>query len=75
MRGRSRHKLPVMVVNVPGYTLLEGSDTYNENASILMQLNSRPRIQGLRRMGASVVNWNPNRQGLAATLMKMVKSG
>ena len=75
MRGRSRHKLPVMVVNVPGYTLLEGSGTYDENASILMQLNSRPRIQGLRRMGASVVNWNPNRQGLAATLMKMVKSG
>jgi uncharacterized protein (DUF58 family) len=74
MRGRSRHSLPVMVINLPGYTLLENSQIADENASILMQLNARPRIQGLRRLGASVINWDPNRQGLAVTLMQMVKS-
>jgi uncharacterized protein (DUF58 family) len=74
MRGRSRHSLPVMVINLPGYSLLEDSQIYDENASILMQLNARPRIQSLRRLGASIVNWNPNRQGLAATLLQMVKS-
>jgi uncharacterized protein (DUF58 family) len=72
-RGRRRRKLPVMVVSVDAYNIIERVEEYDENAAMLMHLETRPRIQQLRRLGASVLEWNPRREGIASALLREAK--
>ncbi len=74
LRGRQRRKLPVMIINVPSYNILTGGDEYNANTSVLMQLNTRPRVQQLRRLGASVLDWNPKKESFGTALLKLMKT-
>ncbi len=74
LRGRQRHKLPAMVINVAGYNIVSNNDGYENNTTVLMQLNARPRVQQLRRLGTSVLDWNPRKESFGTALLKQVKT-
>ena len=74
LRGRQRRKLPVMVINVARYNVIPKHDKYDENTSVLMQINSRPRISQLRQLNASVLDWNPRKENFSTALLKQVKT-
>ncbi len=74
LRGRRRRKLPVMVINVAGYHVIPKLDRYDENTALMLQLHNRPLAQQLRRLGASVLEWNPGQENFSAALLRQVKT-
>jgi uncharacterized protein (DUF58 family) len=73
LRGRQKRKLPVMVINVARHNIIPKREIYDDNASILMQLNTKPYISQLRKLNASVLDWNPQQESFSAALLKQVK--
>ncbi|MFC1942229.1 DUF58 domain-containing protein [Chloroflexota bacterium] len=73
-RGRRRRKLPVMVINVAGYHVIPKLDLYDENTALMLQLQNRPLAQQLRRLGTSVLEWNPGRENFSTALLRQVKT-
>jgi hypothetical protein len=63
-----------MVINIPGYQIVSNHNSYDNNTSIFMKLNTRPRIQQLRRLGSSVIEWNPKKESLGTALLKIMKT-
>lgn len=74
LRGRQRRKLPVMVINVPAYNILAGDGEFDANTQLLMQLNTRPRELHLRRLGTSVLDWNPKKENFGTALLRLMKT-
>lgn len=72
-RGRRRRRLPVMVLSVAGYHVASRRDQYDDNTALLLQLETRPLVQQLRRLGASVLEWNPRQEGFGTALLRQVK--
>jgi uncharacterized protein (DUF58 family) len=72
-KGSHKRRLPIMVINIPGYSMVAGKGYCDENAALMMQLNTRPRIQQIRALGATVLNWNPLNQNLSAALLKSLR--
>jgi uncharacterized protein (DUF58 family) len=73
LRGRQKRKLPVMVINIPGYNIMPVRNEYDINNPVVMKLTTRPRIQQIRRLGASVLDWNPRKEGFGTALLKLLK--
>jgi len=73
MRGRQRRKLPLMVINVAGYNVMPARNDYEINNPVIMKLNTRPRIMQLRKLGASVLDWNPRKESFGTALLKLMK--
>jgi uncharacterized protein (DUF58 family) len=74
LRGRRRRKLPVMIVSVAGYNIIPRLNEYDENSAMMLQLQTRPQAQQLRRMGASLLEWNPRKENFGAALLRQVKA-
>ena len=74
LRGRKRRKIPVIVINVPGYHLVPRHDTYDDNAALFLKLESRPLAMQVRRLGASLLEWNPKKENFSTALMRQVKT-
>jgi uncharacterized protein (DUF58 family) len=74
LRGRQKRKLPVMVIHVPGYRIVADHGEFAECARTLSELNTRPRVQHLRNLGSTVMEWNPRRETFSASFFKMVKT-
>jgi hypothetical protein len=74
LRGRRTRKLPVMVVSVAGYNMIPRLDKYDENSALLLQLQTRPQAQQLRRTGASILEWNPRQENFSTALLRQVKT-
>ncbi len=71
MHCGGNHRLPVTVINIPGYSMISGKGEFDENAALLMQLTTRPKIQQLRALGADVLNWNPLTENINILLHKI----
>jgi uncharacterized protein (DUF58 family) len=71
--GGHRRHLPILVLNIPGYSMVAGQGSIDENATLMMRLNTRPRIQQIRALGAAVMNWDPLKENLNAALVKTLK--
>ena len=74
LRGRRRRKLPVLVINIAGYHIIPKLDQYDENTSTMLRLHNRPLVQQLRRLGTSVLEWNPGRENFSTALLRQVKT-
>jgi uncharacterized protein (DUF58 family) len=74
LRGRQKRKLPVMVINVAGYNIMPARNEYETNNPVIMKLNTRPRLMQLRRLGASVLDWNPRQESFGTALLKLMKA-
>jgi uncharacterized protein (DUF58 family) len=73
LRGRQRRKLPLIIINVAGYYVIPSRQKYDDNALRLLQLRTRPTILRLRRLGASLLDWNPRQEIFSTAFMKQVK--
>jgi len=73
LRGRQRRKLPVIIINVAGYNVVPTRNNYETNIPVIMNLNTRPRITQLRRLGASVLDWNPRKVSFGTALLSLMK--
>jgi len=74
LRGRRRRKLPVMVVSVPGYNIIPRVNEFDENSAALLQLQTKPQTQLIRRLGASLLEWNPRQENFSTALLRQVKA-
>jgi len=74
LRGRKRRKLPVMVIDIPAYNIIPREDVYDENAAQFLKLETRPLTLQLRRLGASVLEWNPRLTNFSTALLRQVKT-
>jgi len=74
LRGRRRRELPVMVINIAGYYIIPKLDRYDENTSTMLRLHNRPLVQQLRRLGISVLEWNPSQENFSTALLRQVKT-
>jgi uncharacterized protein (DUF58 family) len=74
LRGRRTRKLPVMVVSVAGYNIIPRLDGYDDNSALMLQLQTRPQALQLRRMGASLLEWNPRQENFSTALLRQVKT-
>ena len=72
--GRRRRKMPVLVINVAGYHIIPKLDRYDEAAALMLQLHNRPLAQQLRRLGTSVLEWNPSQENFSTALLRQVKT-
>jgi uncharacterized protein (DUF58 family) len=74
LRGRRTRKLPVMVVSVAGYNIIPRLDKYDDNSALMLQMQTRPQVQQLRRTGASLLEWNPRQENFSTALLRQVKT-
>jgi uncharacterized protein (DUF58 family) len=67
--GRLRRRPSIIVFNVQGYNIAAQRDVEGIAAELL-DFRNRPLSGILRKMGATVVNWNPQTQSFAQALIK-----
>ncbi len=67
--ARIRKHPPIIIFNVLGYSIAAQSEEEGMAAELLNYRN-RPVYRALRRMGATVVNWDPHTQSFAQALIK-----
>jgi len=67
--GRLRQRPSILVFNVRGYSVAAQSEE-EVMASELLEFHNRPVYATLRRLGATVVTWNPRTQSFAQALIQ-----
>ncbi len=67
--GRLRRRPSIIVFNVQGYKIAAQREVEGIAAELL-DFRNRPLTGILRKMGATVVNWNPKTQSFAQALIK-----
>jgi len=67
--GRWRQRSSIIVFNVLGYSVAAQSPE-EEMAAEVLEFHNRPVYAALRRLGATVVNWNPRTQSFARALLE-----
>lgn len=68
--GRRRKRVPLMVVNVLSYYLNPTPPSeYREYAIMLQRIKHSPIASKLRRVGATVVEWNPQKDRFTTVLL------
>ena len=73
LRGNLRKGLPIMVISIAGYNIIPKTAEYEDNAATLIYLKTRPLANSLRRMGASLLEWNPSKETFANSLLRQVR--
>ena len=68
--GILRYRNPsIIIFNVRGYSVVAQSEE-EKMAAELLEFHNNPVYASLRRLGATVVNWNPLTQSFAQSLLK-----
>lgn len=73
LRGSLRKGLPIMVISVAGYNIIPKMEEHEDNTAVLMYLKTRPLVNSLRRLGVSVLEWNPTKENFANSLLRQVR--
>lgn len=71
-RGRLKRRLPLVIISIGGYTMLPQRNSYERNASELIQIETRPDVKKLRALGATVIEWNPKRVNFTTALVRQL---
>jgi uncharacterized protein (DUF58 family) len=67
--GRLKRRPSIVIFNVQGYSVA-AQDDEEEMAAELLHFRNRPVYTAFRRMGATVVNWDPRSQSFAQALIQ-----
>jgi hypothetical protein len=59
---------------VAGYTTIPTRGEYEGHAAVLLRVQTRPLVSLLRRMRASVLEWDPKRESFGVALMRQVRT-
>lgn len=70
----SRRMRPIIVVNPLVYTTVAGSDDLAGYAMNILKAENRTRYQQLRRMGISVIDWDPKQEDIGVRLLRQVRA-
>ena len=71
--SRHRRKLPVLAVNVSGYDIIPHTDRYDNNSLAMMQWLNQPVRAKLKRLGVSLLDWNPRKDTFDKVLLKTMR--
>ena len=66
--GRMRRRPSIIIFNVRGYSVAAQSQE-EEMAAEVLEFHNRPVYAALRRLGATVISWNPRTQSFAQALL------
>jgi uncharacterized protein (DUF58 family) len=70
----SRRMRPIIVVNPLVYTTVAGSDEIAAYAMQILKAENRSRYRQLRRMGISVIDWDPTKEDIGVRLLRQVRT-
>jgi len=71
--SRHRSRLPMMVVNVSGHDIIPVTDRYDRNSVTMMQWLNKPIHSRLRKLGVSLLDWNPSKDTFDKVLLKTMR--
>ena len=63
----------LLVVNVNGYEIIPTNSAYDGNSVTMMRWLNRPIRSRLKRLGVSLLDWNPKKETFDAVLLKTVR--
>jgi hypothetical protein len=62
------------VINPLIYTSVAGSDDFATWTMSVLKAENRSRYQILRRMGITVIDWDPKREDISVRLLRQVRT-
>jgi uncharacterized protein (DUF58 family) len=72
--AHSRRVRPIIVINPLIYTSVAGSDDFATWTMSVLKAENRSRYQILRRMGITVIDWDPKREDISVRLLRQVRT-
>lgn len=70
----SRRIRPIIVINPLVYTSVAGSDEFASWTMLVLKAENRSRYAVLRRMGITVIDWDPKREDISVRLLRQVRT-
>ncbi len=70
----TRRIRPILVINPLIFSAVAGNDRYAQWTTTLLRAENRARYQVLRRMGITVIDWDPKHEDIGVRLLRQVKS-
>jgi len=71
--GIRKHRMPVVVINVSPYNVIRDQQDYDRGALLMLKLKTRPTLNRLCHLGASVVDWNPRQCSFSASMIRQLR--
>lgn len=72
--AHSRRVRPIIVINPLIYTSVAGSDDFASWTMSILKAENRSRYKLLRRMGITVIDWDPKREDISVRLLRQVRT-
>jgi uncharacterized protein (DUF58 family) len=72
--GVSRRVRPIIVINPLVYTSVAGSDDFAQWSMLVLKAENRSRYAVLRRMGITVIDWDPKKEDISVRLLRQVRT-
>lgn len=72
--AHSRRIRPIIVINPLVYTSVAGSDDFATWSMMVLKAENRSRYQQLRRMGITVIDWDPKKEDISVRLLRQVRT-
>lgn len=70
----SRRVRPILAINPLVYSAVAGNDRYARWATTILRAENRTRYARLRRMGITVVDWDPRKEDIGVRLLRQVRT-
>lgn len=70
----TRRLRPILVINPQIYSAVAGTDQFAQWTTQLLRAENRSRYHMLRRMGISIIDWDPKKEDIGVRLLRQVKS-
>jgi uncharacterized protein (DUF58 family) len=72
--GMSRRIRPIIVINPLVHTSVAGSDEFAQWSNMVLKAENRSRYAVLRRMGITVIDWDPKKEDISVRLLRQVRT-
>lgn len=72
--AHSRRIRPIIVINPLVYTSVAGSDDFANWTMLVLKAENRSRYAVLRRMGVTVIDWDPKKEDISVRLLRQVRA-
>lgn len=70
----SRRIRPIIVINPLVYTSVAGNDEFSNWSMMVLRAENRSRYHVLRRMGITVIDWDPKKEDISVRLLRQVRT-
>jgi uncharacterized protein (DUF58 family) len=73
LRRRYGRRMPVLVLGINGYNLIQSENKFDDNTKRMNALANQVTVSRLRATGASVIEWDPAKEDIFAALIRQRK--